>query len=90
MCTPTHIHRVCGTVQIIETSDVTDPLTFEVGAGEVMGNKMFQVQIAASLPEPYNVVSAPIMRPSAKRSCAKSLLQWAMLTCSVCNKHTGI
>ena len=68
MCTPTHIYRVCGTVQIIETSDVTDPLTFEVGAGEVMGNKMFQVQIVARSPaEPYNVVSAPVARPSANK-----------------------
>ena len=30
-------------MQIIETSDDNEPLTFEVGAGEVMGNKMFQV-----------------------------------------------
>ena len=30
-------------MQIIQTSDETEPLTFEVGAGEVMGNKMFQV-----------------------------------------------
>lgn len=34
-------------IQIIETSEVTEPLTFEVGAGEVMGNKMFQVQLCS-------------------------------------------
>ncbi len=34
---------VCA-VQIIETSESNEPLTFEVGAGEIMGNKMFQVQ----------------------------------------------
>lgn len=28
--------------EIIETSDSSEPLTFEVGAGEIMGNKMFQ------------------------------------------------
>ena len=33
-----------ATMQIIETSD--EPLTFEVGAGEVMGNKMFQVAVS--------------------------------------------
>lgn len=31
--------------QIVETSDDNEPLTFEVGAGEVMGNKMFQVAV---------------------------------------------
>lgn len=30
-------------MQIIQTSDENEPLTFEVGAGEVIGNKMFQV-----------------------------------------------
>lgn len=65
---------MCDTVQIIETSDVTDPLTFEVGAGEVMGNKMFQVQIAARSPaEPYNVVSAPVVKAFANRNlCQES------------------
>ncbi len=33
-------------LQIVETSDSNDPLTFEVGAGEVFGNKMFQVESA--------------------------------------------
>lgn len=28
--------------EIVETSDSNEPLTFEVGAGEVFGNKMFQ------------------------------------------------
>ena len=31
-------------MQIIETSESNGPLTFEVGAGEIMGNKMFQVE----------------------------------------------
>lgn len=36
---------VCNLVlmQIIQSSDDSEPLSFEVGAGEVMGNKMFQV-----------------------------------------------
>lgn len=29
--------------QIIEQTDADGPLTFEIGAGEIMGNKMFQV-----------------------------------------------
>jgi hypothetical protein len=33
-------------LQIAETSDSNDPLTFEVGAGEIFGNKMFQVESA--------------------------------------------
>ncbi|DBA84373.1 TPA: hypothetical protein ACH3X2_006223 [Trebouxia sp. C0005] len=28
--------------EIVETSDSNEPLTFEIGAGEIFGNKMFQ------------------------------------------------
>lgn len=35
-------------MQIIQTSEENEPLTFEVGAGEVMGNKMFQVALQST------------------------------------------
>ena len=38
--------RPAVSLQIVETSDSNEPLTFEVGAGEVFGNKMFQVESA--------------------------------------------
>lgn len=39
------LKRECNPIlmQIIQSSDDNEPLSFEVGAGEVMGNKMFQV-----------------------------------------------
>lgn len=40
-------------LQIIETSDSSEPLTFEVGAGEIMGNKMFQVKVCPAAPLPH-------------------------------------
>lgn len=39
---------VASIMQIIQTSDENEPLTFEVGAGEVMGNKMFQVALQST------------------------------------------
>lgn len=40
---------VCRTaallMQIIETSREKDPMVFEVGAGDVVGNEMFQVAV---------------------------------------------
>ena len=43
---------VCQTaavlIQIIETSREKDPMVFEVGAGDVVGNEMFQVQLEGS------------------------------------------
>lgn len=32
-------------MQIIETSREKDPMVFEVGAGDVVGNEMFQVAV---------------------------------------------
>lgn len=42
-------------VQIVETSDSNEPLTFEIGAGEIFGNKMFQVQSAL---QPHSIQAA--------------------------------
>lgn len=52
-------------MQIIQTSDENEPLTFEVGAGEVMGNKMFQVALSIAKHSTCNSkISATSDRPT--------------------------
>ncbi len=53
-------------LQIVETSDSNEPLTFEVGAGEVFGNKMFQVESAL---QPRFIQAARCMPGSVDLMC---------------------